>query len=662
MKLLSLSLKNFKGVRKFELDAQGADVSIYGDNATGKTTLMDAFLWLLFGKDSANRADFDIKTLTEDGDVMHGLDHQVKATIELDGRPMTLQKVYSEKWTRRRGEATKTFTGHTTDHFIDGVPVKKGEFDAAVADIVDEDAFKLLTNPRYFNDMLHWQKRREILLEVCGDVSDADVIASDKALVRLPEILGSRSLEDHRKVIAARRAELNREINKSPVRIDEVAQGLPELPEDPRDAYINAVNVHAELKKGAEKRRARIESGGEIAEKQKALRELEAELLDMQNTLRAGIVEKMGEEQANRSRIAGEIDTLNSAIRSKKHALTDNQREIERLEARMASLRTEWADVNERLFEFKQDDICPTCGQPLPAEQLVAAREKAEADFNLAKASMLETITKHGKDDRARAGELSLQNANLEKEIQLDEEALQRLQQESKQAQQRIDKLTVRAADVMKDPAYLEKAKGRQILEDAIATLKKGNREALAAVDAEIRDLETKIAEARSTVITFDFYEASQARIKELEAQERELAAELERLEEELYLTEEFIRAKVKLLEDKINSRFDHARFKLFNVLVNGAVEETCETLYQGVPYGSALNNAAQINVGLDIINTLSEHYGFEAPIWIDNREAVTRLIPTRAQLISLVVSETDKKLRVELEAQNKTERKKEAV
>lgn len=662
MKLLSLNLKHFKGVRNFTLEARGENVSIYGDNATGKTTLMDSFLWLLFGKDSANRADFDIKTLDDSGQALHGLDHSVEATIELGGRPMTLCKVYSEKWTKRRGAATKTFTGHTTDHFLDGVPVQKKEYDAAIADIIDEDAFKLLTNPRYFNDMLHWQKRREILLEVCGDVSDADVIASDKALARLPEILGNRTLEDHRKVLAARKAELNREMDKIPVRIDEVTQGLPELPESSRESYINEISVLSELKKGAEERRLRIEAGGEIAEKQKALRELESELLDMQNQLRSGIGDKVDGARADRSKVMVEMDCLNSAIRSNRNALDDNQREIGRLEARMDQLRAEWGRENEKVFEFEQNDTCPTCGQPLPAEQLKAAREKAVADFNQSKAQKLETITKQGKDDRARAGELALQNAGLEKEIRSDEKALQLLQQESEQLQQRIDVLTAQAANVMSDPAYVEKAAGKQILENAVVALKIGNQDSIAAADTEIRDLETKIAEARSTVITFDFHEASQARIKELKELERELAAEYERLEEELYLTEEFIRTKVKLLEDKINSRFEYARFKLFNVLVNGAVEECCETLFLGVPYSSALNNAAQINVGLDIINTLSEHYEFEAPIWIDNREAVTRLIPTRAQLISLIVSEPDKKLRVEIEAANKTERKKEAV
>ena len=662
MKLLSLKLKNFKGIRDFALDAQGEDVSVYGDNATGKTTLMDSFLWLLFGKDSQDKKDFDIKTLDQDGNALPGLDHEVEGVLDLEGQTLTLKKIYKEVWTKKRGSATATFAGHTTDHFIDGVPVKKKEYEDKIAEIADESIFKLLTNPRFFNDQMHWQDRRKLLLEICGDVSDQEVIASDKALKALPEILGDRSMDKHRDYIRAQLTRINKELQQIPIRIDEATRALPELPKSGKAAYENELNILNSLKRDTEARRLRLESGGEIAEKQKALRELEAELLDMQNELRAGIMEQAKAERVSMERTRQQMDNLSATIRTKQNILRDNQAEIERLEDRMAQLRGDWDREDKKAFSFEQDDTCPTCGQALPAEQLEAAREKALADFNQAKARKLEGITRQGKDDRARAGELALQNAGLEKEIQAAEEQLKELQREEAKIRERLDELNAKAEDTVNDPAYVEKAAGKQILMDAIEALKAGNREAIAEIDAEIVELNTRLEAARLSLSAYEAHVKGEARIKELEAQERELAAEYECLEGELYLTEQFVRAKVAMLEDKINSRFEHARFKLFNVLVNGAVEECCETLYQGVPYSSALNNAAQINVGLDIINTLSEHYKFEAPIWIDNREAVTRLIPTRAQLISLVVSETDKKLRVELEAQNKTERKKEAV
>ncbi|HHW94431.1 MAG TPA: AAA family ATPase, partial [Mogibacterium sp.] len=211
MKIKSLILRNFKGIRNFELNTDGKDVSIMGDNASGKTSLFDSFTWLLFGKDSLNRADFEIKTLKPDGKPEHGLEHSVEAILQLeDGSQIALKKVFREKWTKKKGSATATFTGHTTDYFIDGVPVQKKEYDARIAEIADENIFRLLTDPRYFNEIMHWTDRRKLLLEVCGDVSDQEVVSSNNGLSRLAEILGKRTIEQHRKVILARRAEINR--------------------------------------------------------------------------------------------------------------------------------------------------------------------------------------------------------------------------------------------------------------------------------------------------------------------------------------------------------------------------------------------------------------------------------------------------------------------
>ena len=65
IKINKLILQNFKGIKALEISAEGENLNIYGDNATGKTTVFDAFTWLLFGKDSLGRSDFGIKTQDE---------------------------------------------------------------------------------------------------------------------------------------------------------------------------------------------------------------------------------------------------------------------------------------------------------------------------------------------------------------------------------------------------------------------------------------------------------------------------------------------------------------------------------------------------------------------------------------------------------------------
>ena len=651
MKILNLTLQNFKGIRYFRLDTQGKDTNIYGDNGTGKTTLADAFMWLLFDKDSSNRKDFQIKTLKPDGEPEHGLEHTVEAILELeDGSQLALKKVYQEKWTKKRGSATEEFTGHTTDYFIDGVPVQKKEYDARIAEIADENIFRLLTDPRYFNEVLHWQKRRELLLEVCGDVSDAEVIASKKELSKLADILGNRTIEQHRKVIQARRTEINKELEKIPVRIDEVKLGLPNVDDitNPDELPNDIAKLREELKAKQEEL-AQAKAGGQVAEKTKELRMVEAQIVDLKNKHRQALDEEVGEKRRELAAIQGEIFKARTDINAKESALASYEAEIKSLDEKLGKLRTDWYKENERAFEFEQSETCPTCGQPLPVGQIEIAREKALADFNRTKAEKLESINAEGK---RLAGVKQTMEQNLAAASEALEKAkvnLAELEQNEAALKAEIDYIMQGAQPVESTPEYAQMQERIMKIREDIANMQADSNTAIMAIQKEIDTLTDAITALEQAAARLEARKNGLQRIEDLKAEERRLAAEYEELERQLYLTEEFIRTKVQMLEDKINSKFQMARFKLFDVQVNGALVECCETTYNGVPY-SNLNNGARLNIGLDIINTLAEHFGFAPPVWLDNAESVTDILPTKGQQIRLIVSATDKKLRVELE------------
>ena len=649
MRLNRLTLNNFKGIKSFTLDTRGEDVNIYGDNAVGKTTIFDAFTWLLFGKDSLNRADFEIKTLGPDGEPEHGLEHTVEAILELeDGSQLALKKVYQEKWTKKRGSATAEFTGHTTDHFVDGVPVQKKEYEARIADIIDEDTFKLLTNPKYFNEHLHWQKRREILLEICGDVSDEEVIQSNKNLSELPGILGGRTLDDHRKVVQARRTEINKELQKIPVRIDEVERGLPDTAGLSKPQLETEAAGLKEAIRSKEQQISRIEEGGEVAEKTKRLREIEAELFKIQNNYQAGQGKKIQEAQKRLYDAKSKRSEITLTIENAEKIIEYNARTISDLKDDIEGKRQQWYECNAEQFAYEQDDTCPTCGQKLPAERLQEAREKALADFNLRKAKRLEEITSEGTRLKARMEELEKETQEKQSKLEGAQKSLDAINREVEAAASELEQVNQSLNEYMNDPAYQEKLQEKEAVEAAIRELKEGRTQEIIGIRGEIESLREQLRETEAKIANLDRRGQGQKRIEELKAQERELAAEYERLEQELYLTEQFIRSKVQLLEDKINSKFKMARFKLFDVQVNGALAETAETIYNGVPY-SSLNNGAKVQVGLDIIRTLQSHYGLLCPVWIDNRESIVRLPEMDCQIISLIVSERDKKLRIEL-------------
>ncbi|MDI9418751.1 MAG: hypothetical protein QM399_01050, partial [Bacillota bacterium] len=303
-----------------------------------------------------------------------------------------------------------------------------------------------------------------------------------------------------------------------------------------------------------------------------------------------------------------------------------------------------------KAFEFAQSDTCPTCGQALPAEQLESAREKALADFNRKKAEKLASITAEGK-------QLASLKSSYEEELNTHRKAIEKYTKEMANLEQKeaalkaeIDNLIQEAKSVETTPEYVSLQKQYEELQDQIRQAQADVSTTVAAIQKEADEISGAIQALEQAAARFKARENGLKRIEELKAEERKLAAEYEELEQQLYLTEEFIRAKVRLLEDRINSKFRMARFKLFDEQVNGALAECCETTFNGVPYGN-LNNGARLNIGLDIINTLAEHYGFAPPVWLDNAESVTDILPTKGQQIRLVVSEKDKQLRVEAPA-----------
>ncbi|CDG37226.1 hypothetical protein CTHBC1_2643 [Acetivibrio thermocellus BC1] len=651
MKILSLRLRNFKGIRNFEINTQGKDVNVFGDNATGKTTLADAFMWLMFDKDSSNRKDFQIKTLKPDGEPEHGLEHTVEAILELDdGQQIALKKVYQEKWTKKRGSATAEFTGHTTDYFIDGVPVQKKEYDAKIAEIADENIFRLLTDPRYFNEILHWTDRRKLLLEVCGDVSDAEVIASNKDLSGLSEILGNRTIEQHRKVIQVRRSEINKELEKIPVRIDEAQRSLPDISDitDPDELPDDIAKLRKQLQEKQEEL-AQVKAGGQVAKKTKELREVEAQILELKNKHRQSLDEKVAGKRDELSKIQGEIYRLKADIEAKSRTIQYNEAEIKTLDAKMETLRKGWHVENNKVFEYEQSDICPSCGQPLPQERLQEAREKALAQFNKAKAEKLEAISAEGKKLKDMKAAMEENLAYVRCELEKATAELADLEQKEAILKAEIEAIMQNAGEpteIFAEYAPMQERIAK--IRKEIANMQADSNTAIMAIQKEIDTLTDAITALEQATARLEARKNGEKRIEELKAEERKLAAEFEELEQQLYLTEEFVRTKVRMLEDKINSKFKMARFKLFDVQVNGAISETCETTFNGVPY-SNLNNGAKIQVGLDIIRTLQAHYGISCPVWVDNRESIVRLPEMDCQVISLIVSEKDKKLRIEL-------------
>lgn len=635
MKLIGMQLKNFKGVREYAFSTNGMSVNVFGNNATGKTTLFDAFCWILFGKDSLNRSEFGIKTLDKEGKEIPHIEHEVHVKLLLDnGDAVELRRVFKEKWSRKRGAAEETFSGHTTDYYIDGVPVKEKEYSKFISELMDDKAFKLLTNPLYFNEVMRWDERRNLLIKTFGGITDEAVLESDDRFKAL--LNGRRDIEDYNKVVIARKREINKLIDEITVRIDEATQSATSM--DPIDTAILANELQAAKEAEAtltlEMQEYKRQSPQQV--KQKALKELHGEYADAERAFLSKkmiVVNKLNDSYLEQLSL---VTKTKEKYDEKLKQYNLSECRIEDLEKLKQKLVDEW---NEYPKKYEGDSVCPTCGQDLPAEQV----ERAIELFNLNRSRKLAKLNEIGKNCNDEIASLQEKLANIEVEIeQLVSErdsykiACDVAQSNLKEAQDNKFEDTDEAKSLIVKIETLSKevsdASAVSVDDELIGRLK------MATLKREQLEKDYGAAEATNMALK---------RVAELAQKQSDLVSEYDGLEKQSYLLEEFTRAKVTMLERVINRNFKHAKFKMFNHLVNGGIEETCEVMYDNVPY-TALNNAAKINIGLDVINAFTKALGVSAPIFIDNAEAVVNFLETDSQLILLTVSSNDNELRIE--------------
>lgn len=634
MKLVQLNLQNFKGIEFGDFRFTNNTI-IRGDNATGKTTVFDALCWLLFGKDSLDRADFQIKTL-KNGEPVHNVNHMVQAAFDNeDGTGFTLKRIYREKYSNPRGGEVK-LTGHTTDYFINDVPSKEKEYKAFINNMINEDVFKLITNPLFFNEQYTWQNRRKLLLEMCGDVDDASVINSKEELKRLTELLNGRSVDEQRKIIASKKTAINKELDMIPVRIDEAVKCKPTPLEAEQKLKDDIATIETAIKQ-LEEDKSVIINGLDGAERTAKIREVKRKLADRKSQLMNEHTEKERRLEHEYKLSLVQLQMAESERDRYKDREYELDTQIKQEEARIDELQAEFDEFNQSQFN---KELCPTCGQELPASKY----EELQTKFNKSKAEKLEEW--QALIDSAKALK---QNYIEQKEImqvkadgmssQIEE--LSNNKDEKQKAMNEVGEVDldndVQVNDLKAELFMLE------LDEDNTSD------DQLKRLDSKLSELADKRSTLQTELTKYDVIRDITKRINELEQEQQRLINEKNLVDETAFLLDEFVKAKVEMLEDTINKHFTITTFKMANVLVNGSVEDCCETMVDGVPYRS-LNNAARINAGIDIINALTKFYNVTAPVFIDNAEAVTKFVNCNSQTIKLIVDETCKELCVDLE------------
>ena len=661
IKLQSLSLKNFKGVGDFTLELNGKNADIFGKNATGKSTLFDSSQWLLFGKDSFGRTDYQIKPQDEDGNELHHLDCIVEGVFLVDDKQLKLKRQLSEKWVKKQGAQVKEFTGNETKYWVNDVPVKAKDYNLEINMLIKENIFKLLTNPLFFNTNekgFGWQERRKILFEICGNVSDSDVIDSlvtigDKSMLDLQMVINSgRTIENHKLVVAEQIKSTKSQMDGIPSRINEQQRNITE---DATDyiAIETSLQAHKDTLQAIELELATNAQGASL------YRQRQQQAYGLQNQVNGRKLELEVEAGAGLKKLVDEKSKLENqrySISSEVRELGVNSlsrtNELEIIAGKILELRNSWSEENAKQFVAPEGFSCPTCEQSLPEGKQEEKVAKLKENFDKNKTQLLTSIRKDGTSKAERVEVIN-------KEKDTDEVALIALEANLIAVNARLAEIETAIAAQQQpavvnyddDPQYSTLVGELALLN---AELEKPIEDTTTELLIKKQETSSLIESLNKTLNQKEVVEKAKIRIDELKAEERKLAGELSEHERHDYLIKKFTSAKVKMLEDAINNRFETVKFKLFDILNDGSEKEVCRTLVNTngvwVEFDGA-NNGGKVVAGISIIEMLSEYYEVSCPIFIDNFESITGTVDIQAQVIKLIVSESDSVLRVEVEA-----------
>lgn len=649
IKLKSLSLVNFKGIRNLDVNFPGLVTEVMGENGTGKTTLFDSFLWLLFGKDSTGRSDtnFNIKTLDENGKPILRLEHYVSGVLDVDGKEVKLKRAYVENWVKPRGTTEETLQNHKTEYYINDVKLgTKKEYDNEISSILPEDLFRIVTNPYYFTN-LKPDAQKDMLLNMAGTITDDEVAASNPEYLELLAQLSGRSMAQYAKEVSAKKKACKDALTIIPGQIDTAKRLMPEA-EDwvALDDELNRVKqcVSDLDAKIADKSKINEQEYKRKSDIQRLIGEKRLELTKRENAIRT-------EANAGRNEADMKIKELEYLLKNKeaeaerkRNAAKECDKSISVIEDELSALRGKFREINAEVINYPEGAfVCPTCKRPLDADDIEAKQAELLANFNQNKAERLRANQEAGKRKAAEKSSLSdkmesllSEATDLENEITTIKGEIE-VQKENIPESQNVEYL------ISSDQTCID-------LKNEISDLT--NQLSIDSKPVDVSDLQEKKQAYNSRIQ--ELYK-SLAKREQIERAEKEIAdleekriannqalADLEKWE---FTALSFQKDKDAKLLERINGLFSYVSFSFVDNQLNGGEKLTCVCTVNGTPYPD-VNAAGKLNAGLDIINAICKAKGFSAPIFIDNRESVNRIIPTISQVINLSVS-LDKTLTV---------------
>lgn len=643
VRIKKLSVENFKGLRNFSIDFDDKLTRIIGSNGTGKTTLHDAYLWLLMGMDSGNRKSFSVQPLDESSETIHHLTTSVTGVFEFgDGSVHEFKRSLSETYTRRRGTKSDVLTGTETERFIDNVPYKAGDFDKAVVTMFcDMDDFELVSSIRAFGK-LDMKAKRNKLIDMAGQMPE--LINSTDYPKLYEHYRTTPNVDDIKRKLMYELAQLKDEQTAIPIRITENERNMPtginfdDLRSQKAEAEEEIEKIDATLQKAADGRSGLF---SEIQRLNDDLQKANAELLEIDQSLSQSRSKKLSEVEAELSSASLSVREIDGKMRIVDNELAQLEETMASLKKRKDELGEKWEKKNAESWPDTIEIECPTCHRPYDPDKVQEMRNAAIKAFNEGKAGVLARIVSEG-------NLVVKQLDSIKNDIECKKAEHSSLKHQLEEAKARESDARRKVSEVPTLDILRSVNKEYQTVSARKDSIRQMIFEQTPKENESELRLKNRKEQLKRDVDTLTYELAKERKIAEVEARRDELKrhnAELSNRIAEIYSVlyeiQTYQKAYINAVEEKVSSMFKLVRWKMYQPNVsNDGEQEICECLVNGVPVSTNVNTAGSVNAGIDIINALSRWLDISVPLWIDGKESVTDLIDTDAQLITLSVVE----------------------
>lgn len=673
IKLRSLTLENYKKFGSQVTFKFFDRTKISGKNKEGKSTLENAYMEILTGKEVDGTHPDGIRPHGEDGKDLNRADVIREVVLDIDGKETTIRKIAKQKWRKPHGQTEEVLDGNTVSYEIDGFPYAPKKFEEYMKELADPEILLMCSNPNPFLSTLKKSTAdaRKVLEKLSG-FSLEEFLASNPQYAEVSDLTKGHSVEDTMK-------KLRKQLTDQKKKLDQKSTELKY--EQTRDSGGQIETSDLELAKGEWR-----EKIADIDRQEQTLDEvvkaydaanieilsLKSKLNELANNAGAGLREQ-------RSALDQKISEMN--IKNKGYAndmklaemdLQHAHMGIERHKAELEKARADYSATSQKTFdetklneiEAEQFDegslICPDCGQVRPEAQRVNIRETFEKSkairiavqehkrevFNDELSKTLDSITEIGNkvaDDLKVA-----QEAKKEAEQRIEEVRKQILDTSAKIESLcgELGKLP-KEVDLSGNAEYQELSEQIKKKEFVLSAMDNGSMKRMELRQQrnqymdEISKLDSQIQKANADA------EQKERKLAELKSEfdkQKQVVADIER---QIDVISQFSIEKNAALAEKINPYFKHFQFSFLDFTIEGNPVETCKMVCSGTNYNN-LNGGDRKLCEVDLCRGLQEMNGLNLPIWIDEANTIDPWrIPVDMEQQLILISRTDDKLSV---------------